>query len=850
MRQNKVQEEKTVVTTEVMTKVLSSIYTGVFFINLDSDSYDIINAPKAIRSILNGITSAQQALNFAIQKTVSKDEVLDMLTFVNLVTLSKRMESEKYLNIDYKGTISGWIRASFIEMERDHTGKVVKALYTYQVIDEERRKELEKQQKLKDDYARTERDNKAEKQSLEKENKLLIDKLEYHNSLSNLVMDQITCGVMVYTVPGRNLLQINPEALRIMGWKNAEEASEKLKEDWKNVILLDIDEKQLLNLQKEKGAEKYQFIINFGKCDERRIFAESKSFPGKYSGSVIISTIMDITRVTTLEKANDVLEGKNIILTNENEELQRARDAVYTMVKAGSYLCTYAEDGESLLNIEFSDALRKLYGYSNEEDAPNTWDMWLKGAHPDDREYVQNCFLSALRDRSGNTDYSVTYRAVKKDGTVRWYRANGYVIRRKDGTAEFCYGLISDIDEQKKASDLLEKALEQAKIANEAKTSFLARMSHDIRTPMNGILGLIEINEKHADDIEFTARNRSKAKVAANHLLSLINDVLQLSKLEDSDIEFSETPFDMLSLLDDIFTITEMRAKNNGITIQRKNDASIQESLYLWGSPLHVRQVYINLLGNAIKYNKKNGSIFCTASVEEADQDYILFRMVIKDTGIGMSEEFQQHLFDPFSREHEEMTGKREGTGLGLSIVKQLVEKMDGNIQVESKVDEGSCFKVEIPFRMASEEDVRKTEEVEAVGEITGSRVLLVEDNKLNMDIAEILLTDAGAIVTKAVNGRLAVDIFSANKPDTFDVILMDVMMPVMNGYEATRCIRSLERADAKKIPIIAMTANAFAEDVEKAKQAGMNDHLAKPLDIQKMMTVIAKYMKNRGRLL
>ena len=367
---------------------------------------------------------------------------------------------------------------------------------------------------------------------------------------------------------------------------------------------------------------------------------------------------------------------------------------------------------------------------------------------------------------------------------------------------------------------------------------------------MNGILGLIEINEKHADDIEFTARNRSKAKVAANHLLSLINDVLQLSKLEDSDIEFSETPFDMLSLLDDIFTITEMRAKNNGITIQRKNDASIQESLYLWGSPLHVRQVYINLLGNAIKYNKKNGSIFCTASVEEADQDYILFRMVIKDTGIGMSEEFQQHLFDPFSREHEEMTGKREGTGLGLSIVKQLVEKMDGNIQVESKVDEGSCFKVEIPFRMASEEDVRKTEEVEAVGEITGSRVLLVEDNKLNMDIAEILLTDAGAIVTKAVNGRLAVDIFSANKPDTFDVILMDVMMPVMNGYEATRCIRSLERADAKKIPIIAMTANAFAEDVEKAKQAGMNDHLAKPLDIQKMMTVIAKYMKNRGRLL
>ena len=210
-----------------------------------------------------------------------------------------------------------------------------------------------------------------------------------------------------------------------------------------------------------------------------------------------------------------------------------------------------------------------------------------------------------------------------------------------------------------------------------------------------------------------------------------------------------------------------------------------------------------------------------------------------------MSKEFQQYLFDPFAREHEELEEKYEGTGLGLSIVKQLVDKMHGTIRVESELDKGSCFTVEIPFKLASEEDVMKMEEPKVSGNIDGKSILLVEDNELNMDIAEILLTDAGATVTKALNGQQAVKIYKENPAGTFDMILMDIMMPVMNGYEATQCIRLLERPDAKEIPIIAMTANAFAEDVEKARQAGMNAHLAKPLDVDKMLAVIAKYVKN-----
>ena len=835
--------------TEMMSAVsqaLTSIYTGMFYIDLSEDRYSIVECPNSIVLMLEGIPSAQQAINTAIQNTVAKEEIVDVLTFVNLVTLPDRMASEKYLNIEYKGNLSGWVRGSFIQAGRDGEGKLAKVIYTYQVIDGEKKKELESFQQLKENYDKSKEDNEREKKSLRKDNKELEADLRYHNNLTNVVLDQLTCGVLVYTVPGRKLLQINPEALRIMEMRNVEEAAEKLEKNWGNGIeLKGVDKQQLLNLRDHAGSVKYQFIMNAGKENEKKILAESKSFSGRYGGNVVITILMDITHITTLEEEKNVLEDKNVFLANENAELQRARDAVYSSLNSGSYLCTYAEDGETLLSIKFSDALRKLYGYTDEEDAPNTWDMWLKGAHPEDRRYVADSYLAALKDRTGNTNYDVTYRAIKKDGTIHWYRAVGHTIRRADGSAEFCYGYIMDIDEQKKASDMLEKALEEARIANTAKTSFLTRISHDIRTPMNGIIGLIDINDKHADDIAFTTKNRRKAKVAANHLLSLINDVLQLSKLEDSSIELAEIPFNMMSLLDDIITITEMRAKENGIVIKRKDADNIQEYSYLYGSPLHIRQIYINLLGNSIKYNKKNGSISCALSVEKIDLEHISFKMVIEDTGIGMSQEFQKHLFDPFAREHEEVTGKYEGTGLGLAIVKQLIDKMEGTIQVESKVDEGSRFTVKLPFRIASEEEVKKTEEPEDVGNIQGKSILLVEDNELNMDISETVLTDAGANVTKAVNGELAVETFQTSEPGDFDIILMDVMMPVMNGYEATRCIRSLDRTDAQEIPIIALTANAFAEDVEKAKEAGMNDHLAKPLDIQRMLTLIAKYVKS-----
>ena len=668
-----------------------------------------------------------------------------------------------------------------------------------------------------------------------------------NNDVMNIIMEQMNCGVVAYSIPGRVLYEINREAFRIYGWKDKEEAQKKLPQSWGSGILIsEEDKRKLLRLREKYTSIHYQFIVNPGKDNEMYIMAETKSVPGENGEKVIISTFVDITQMTKIDKERKVLAGEKEHLTETNLELRHSQDAVQSILKCGSYSVNYDTDGITMLKIEYSQALRELYGYTDEDDFPDEWESWMKCVPAEDKEKIEQHYNMAIRDPLENPVQDMTFRFKRKDGQVRWYRSASYLTRRSDGTVLNCYGLIMDIDEKKRAEDKIQEALTEAKVANEAKTSFLARMSHDIRTPLNGIMGMIEINEMHSDDIEFMMKNREKAKVAADHLLSLINDVLQISKMEDPKVELSREPFNMLELIDDIHTIIEMKAAENGITVEREVNPTFRENIYYWGSPLHVRQIFINILGNSIKYNRKNGRIRTRLKITETGERSVLFKAFIEDTGIGMSGEFLEQLFEPFAREHEGAETGYEGTGLGMAIVKQLVEKMNGTIEVKSRQGEGSLFIVELPFDLATEQDIEKLQEENDPGDITGKHILLVEDNELNMDIAEMLLKDAGAQVTKAVNGQAAVNLFVQNKPGTFDAILMDVMMPVMNGYEATRCIRTLERADAGTIPVIAMTANAFTEDIERARKSGMNEHLAKPLDIPRMLSVIAKCTKDR----
>lgn len=391
----------------------------------------------------------------------------------------------------------------------------------------------------------------------------------------------------------------------------------------------------------------------------------------------------------------------------------------------------------------------------------------------------------------------------------------------------------------------LKEALEKANQANAAKSDFLSRMSHDIRTPLNGIIGLLDISDANSQDLELISQNRAKARIAANHLLSLINDILNMSKLEADNIELAHEAFDVRQLAGDILIIAEMRAAESGITLKHEDCSKNMIYPYVYGSPLHVRQIFVNILSNAIKYNKPGGNIFMKIEPGKKQDNTIEYICTITDTGIGMSPEFAEHLFEPFSQEKVDARSVYHGTGLGMSIVKALVDKMNGTIAVESEPGVGSKFTVTLSFEIAEQKEVdnEKITEDTAVS-IKDTKIMLVEDNELNKEIATELLKEQGAIVTQVANGAEAVRLFKNSPKGSFDVILMDVMMPVMDGLEATRKIRALDRIDAATIPIIALTANAFYEDVKKCIESGMNAHLSKPLEIERVVEMIVKYTR------
>ena len=400
-------------------------------------------------------------------------------------------------------------------------------------------------------------------------------------------------------------------------------------------------------------------------------------------------------------------------------------------------------------------------------------------------------------------------------------------------------------DEKYKAELL--RAAKKAEAANEAKTEFLQRMSHDIRTPINGICGMIDVADHYAEDMKKQTECRAKIKEASHLLLELINEVLDMSKLESDEVILEEIPFNLNSISEEILGVIEQMAAEQNIRILWEEKEVTHWNLI--GSPVHVKRTLMNILSNAVKYNKENGYVYISCREIPSEQTAMTtLEFVCRDTGIGMTEAFQKRIFEPFAQEHAGSRTKFAGTGLGMPITKKLVEKMGGTISFESKEGIGTTFVIRIPFRIDTDRKDRTEAEEKTETSIQGLHVLLTEDNELNMEIAEFVLRNEGTVVTKAWNGQEAVDIFRKSSPGEFDVILMDIMMPVMNGYEAAKMIRSLDREDAKVIPIIAMTANAFIEDRMRAKEAGMDEHIAKPVDRKLLVKVINELVKHNQR--
>lgn len=395
--------------------------------------------------------------------------------------------------------------------------------------------------------------------------------------------------------------------------------------------------------------------------------------------------------------------------------------------------------------------------------------------------------------------------------------------------------------EQKKEMEYQKNLLEEAKkaeAANHAKTEFLQRMSHDIRTPLNGIRGMLDVGDYYGNDLEKQAECRGKIREASDILLEITNEVLDMSKLESGEIFLEDVPFQIEKILNETIDVLEKLAEERGIKVERKPIEVIHRNLY--GSPVHIKRLLMNIMGNAVKYNKDYGIIRLSCrELPLDDEETARIELICQDTGIGMSKEFQQHIFEPFAQEQKGGTSKFGGTGLGMPIAKSLVEKMGGTITFESEQGKGTTFVIIIPFKIDRNSEARKEKAENCAGSIKGLNILLVEDNELNMEIAEFIIQSEGAVVTKAWNGREAVEIYKKSRAGEFDLILMDIMMPIMDGYEATRTIRSMDRKDASTIPIIAMTANAFTEDKMKSKEAGMNEHISKPINLKQLIKVI-----------
>ncbi len=485
--------------------------------------------------------------------------------------------------------------------------------------------------------------------------------------------------------------------------------------------------------------------------------------------------------------------------------------------------------------------MRMLLGVEENIGPEECYQHWLSNIDPEYTNLVQETVEEILKRGRSEAVYPWNHPLLGKI----YVRCGGVPDGRFSKKGACLKGYHQDITEtmvtrQKQEKAILE-ALEKAQRASSAKSEFLSHMSHDIRTPINGILGMLSISEKNPRDMERQRECRAKIRISAEHLLSLINDVLEISKLESGELSLMEESFDLYDLLDNCMTIISPRAVEMGITLEMKPLDIRHRKLV--GSPLHIRQILINLIGNAIKYNRKNGSVWVYAEELSFENDIAQYRFVVEDTGIGIGEEFQKYIFEPFTQEHHDARTEYHGTGLGMSITRKLVDQMGGTIGLESQIGKGSTFTVCIPIRM----DMDTKEEpaiMEESADISGMQVLLVDDNEINCEIVQYMLEDAGASVVIAGNGLEAVEAFEKSSYGAFDCILMDLMMPVMDGMEASRKIRSLERSDAKSIPIIALSANAFEEDARAAKEAGMNEHLAKPVDIEKMIKTISYLVK------
>ena len=532
-----------------------------------------------------------------------------------------------------------------------------------------------------------------------------------------------------------------------------------------------------------------------------------------------------------------VIQQNRQILTRKDNELL-ARDELFSKLSINVddvFLMMDAND----LRVEYvSPNIEKLVGISEQQVLSDIHEIEHL-IRTNESVHILDQLSTVLPGEQREWAREYTHQ---KTGEELWFRV---VVFCTDIQGEKKYILdLSDRTKYKKINQRLEDAVHTAENASRAKTTFLNNMSHDIRTPMNAIIGFTNIAMKH--DPKPEVKNcLQKIGESSDHLLTLINDVLDISRIESGKIKFAPIPVDITSVPDTVLSIMQGFLANRNLIF--RTNLAIAETPYVMADAVRIREVLVNILGNAVKFTEDGGTIGFEASYHPGGDDrHIMVRYRITDTGVGMTEEFLEHIFDEFSQEENGARTQYKGTGLGMAITKRYVDLMGGTISVDSKKGNGSTLTVELPMELTDESNVQKQELPAANANLMGVKILLAEDNDLNAEIAVVQMEELGIQVTRVSDGKEAVKTFADNPPDTFDIIFMDIMMPKVNGYEATEAIRAMQdHPDAHRIPIIAMTANAFAEDVQASIDAGMNGHLSKPIMMEEIVKVIVRNLNS-----
>lgn len=649
------------------------------------------------------------------------------------------------------------------------------------------------------------------------------------------------------------------ETLKIMRSSNADEVMRKAEKGMK-----DFDEYSQYYAQHYLAEEDRTEFIKWISCANLkaelhhtdRVAYNYKSVPGTYGKQFfsvqVINIYEDAQKMYVLmgfRYIDEIIEKEKEIqkrLQDALDELQLNNEIISAISKNYCYIARIDLQKDFFEEISNDEEMHRLTGNSGCASEKLRKDCEMQVA-PEYRAYLYP-FLdtSTLKERLQNEEYvSTEYRMC--DGS--WHRLR-FIVKKRDEAGNVTHVLctVREISDSKRREEDLLFAADAAKRESEMKTRFLATMSHDIRTPLNGIIGLVNLAEQHAEDTKMLKEIRDKMMKSLKYLVSLVNDVLDMNKIQSGDFKSKEIIFDGADMMRKILRIYDQKAVEKGIRLEVDWEKCSVRYPILLGNPVYFGRILASIMDNAIKFSSVDSTITVWGREDILENDQAVLTIWCKDQGIGMSEEFIEHAFDMFAQEKESSRSQYEGTGLGLTIAKALADKMGGTIEFQSKQGVGTTAIIKIPFKLGPQDISSKTTNYDNVS-VEGMQVLVVDDNELNVEIAKCMLENSGMKVTCAADGQEAVELFEKSEPGYYGAIFMDVMMPRMDGLEATKTIRNMKRSDAWNVPIIAISANAFIEDILNSKQAGMNAHLAKPLDVNKLLEALKKCLAENSEL-